>query len=285
MAGTHETHPPSSAGAAGRRARRSVGIAAFAAIALAALVAAPAARAQASAGDVESCLRRNLPKKSSVQTVRFETRDRMGSTRRIEGKIYWRRGADDAHSKTLVRVESPPELRGSSYLVIEKPGALDIFVYLPEYQKVRRITAHALAGSLFGTDFSYEDMLRLRHVFEQQDAERLRDETVAGRASYLVQLVPPPESGSSYERVRAWVDRESCVPLRMEFVAKGGSLAKELTTDPKTLAQHGALWLASGFRLRDLHEQTETALELGEIEIDAELPDKLFSERALAQGN
>jgi hypothetical protein len=71
----------------------------------------------------------------------------------------------------------------------------------------------------------------------------------------------------------------------MEFVAKGGALAKELVADPATLAQHGDVWLASGFLLRDLHEQTETTLQLGDVEMDVELADKLFSERALAQGN
>jgi hypothetical protein len=254
------------------------------------VVAGAGARAEEDApasasAEVESCLRRNMPKRSSVQSVRFDTTDRLGSTRTIEGKIFWRRGEDDAHSKTLVRVEAPPELRGSSYLLIEKPGTLDIFVYLPEYQKVRRITAHALAGSLFGTDFSYEDMMRLRHVFEQQHGARLPDEAVGARAAYVLELRPAPETGSSYERVRAWVDRASCVPLRMEFVAKGGALAKELVTDAATLAQRGELWLASGFLLRDLHEQTETTLRLGDIEMDVDLPDRLFSERALAQGN
>lgn len=273
------------------RAQRSLAIdacsaaAAFACGLALLLGLASAAHAQAGAEDVERCLRQNLPGKSSVQNVRFDTRDRMGNSRRIEGRIFWRRGESDAHSKTLVRIEAPPELRGSSYLVIEKPDALDIFVYLPEFQKVRRITPHALAGSLFGTDFSYEDMMRLRHVFERQRAERLGDERVGERAAFVVQLVPPPESGSSYERVKAWVDQTSCVPLRMEFVAKGGSIAKELSSDPATFAQRGKIWVASRFVLRDLHEQTETTLELGEIETDVDLPDRLFSERALAQGN
>lgn len=253
-------------------------------LALAVVCAARAAVAEPEV-DADRCMRQNMPKRSSVQTVRFETRDRTGSTRSLEGKIFWRRGADDRHSKTLVRIENPPEVRGSSYLVIEKEDVLDIFVYLPEYQKVRRVTPHALAGSLFGTDFSYEDMMRLRHVFEQQKVELVGDEMQAGRPTHLVQLVPAPEAGSSYERVRTWLDRDTCVPLRMEFVSKGGALAKELSTDPTTLSQHGAIWVASSFRLRDLHEQTETAMTLGEIELDVDLPDRLFSERALAQGN
>jgi hypothetical protein len=251
---------------------------------LAVLLCAATAAAEGATDEVDACLRRNFPKVSSVQTLRFETRDRMGSTRAIEGKIFWRRGEGE-HSKTMVRVENPPELRGSAYLVIEKPGALDIFVYLPEYQKVRRITPHALAGSLFGTDFSYEDMLRLRHLFENQQMERQPDETLEGRAVYVAQLRPPADSGSSYERVVVRVDRTSCVPLRMEFFAKGGALAKQLDTDAGSLTEHGGVWLASGFRLRDLHEQTETKLEFGDVEIDIELPDRLFSERALAQGN
>ena len=251
---------------------------------LAVLLCAAPAFAQGAADEVDACLRRNFPRVSSVQTLRFETTDRMGSTRAIEGKIFWRRGEGE-HSKTMVRIENPPELRGSSYLVIEKPGSLDIFVYLPEYQKVRRITPHALAGSLFGTDFSYEDMLRLRHLFENQKMERQPDESVDGRAAYVAQLTPPPDAGSSYERVQVWVDRASCVPLRMNFFAKGGTLAKELSTDPASIAQHGEVWFASSFRLQDLHEQTETKLQLGDVEIDTELPDRLFSERALAQGN
>lgn len=270
---------------ANRAGSRGVAVCLVAMLGLAIPRARAEAPADASADAVERCLRQNLPQKSSVQTVHFETRDRIGNVRGIEGKIFWRRGEDDAHSKTLVRIEAPPELRGSSYLVIEKPDGLGIFVYLPEFQKVRRITPHALAGSLFGTDFSYEDMMRLRHVFERQHAERLPDEPVAERAAYVVQLVPTPETGSAYERVKAWIDQSTCIPLRMHFVAKGGSVAKELTSDPTTFAKQGSIWVSSRFVLRDLHEQTETTLELGEIETDVDLPDRLFSERALAQGN
>jgi hypothetical protein len=85
--------------------------------------------------------------------------------------------------------------------------------------------------------------------------------------------------------VRVWVDHASCVPLRMQFFAIGGTLAKELRADPASLAQHGPVWIATGFQLKDLHEQTDTTLQVGDVEIDVDLPDRLFSERLLAQGN
>jgi hypothetical protein len=262
------------------------------AVLLALLVAAerPAraedASAPASAGGaapVEECLRRNLPQRSSVQSVRFQSKDRTGSTRMIAGTAYWKKQDEGDLSRSLIRIDFPPDLRGSAYLLIERPETVDVFVYLPEYQKVRRITSHALAGSLFGTDFSYEDMRRLRHLFEAAAAERLPDAEVGGRAVRVVRLVPPAES--EYGEVKAWVDAETCVPLRLGLYARSGSLAKELSADPPSLARHGSVWVAHAVVLRDLQEQTETRLELGKLEVDVDVPDRIFSERTLTQGN
>lgn len=244
--------------------------------------AADADAAAAGVAPVEACLRRNLPQKSSEQSVRFQSKDRTGSTRTLAGTAYWKKW-DGELSRSLIRVDFPPDLRGSAYLLIERPESVDVFVYLPEYQKVRRITSHALAGSLFGTDFSYEDMRRLRHLFEAADVERLPDGEWVGRATWVVTLRPPAES--EYGEVRAWVDRQTCVPLKLELYARGGGLAKELTVDPSSLAKHGEVWAGHSLLLRDLQEQTETRVELGKLEIDAAMPDKLFSERALTQGN
>jgi outer membrane lipoprotein-sorting protein len=253
---------------------------------LAAALATPAGAAPesppADAAAVEECLRRNLPQRSSVQTMRFQSKDRTGSMRTLSGTAYWKKW-DGELSRSLIRIEFPPDLRGSAYLLIERPDSVDVFVYLPEFQKVRRITSHALSGSLFGTDFSYEDMRRLRHLFEAAAVERQPDGEWAGRAAHVVVLRPPAES--EYGEVRAWIDRETCVPLKLELVARGGGLAKELTVDPSSLAKHGELWVAHALLLRDLQQQTETRVDLGKLEIDADLPDKLFSERALTQGN
>ena len=63
---------------------------------------------------IETCLRHNLPKKSSVQTVRFETTDRMGHSRVLAGKLYRKCGANDRGSSLMrsgVRVASAFTLR------------------------------------------------------------------------------------------------------------------------------------------------------------------------------
>lgn len=231
--------------------------------------------------EVEACLRRNLPERSSEQRVRFEATDRMGGSRKLAGRVFWRKG-EDGLSKSLIRLEEPPDLRGSAYLLLERADDVDIFVYLPEYQKVRRVTPHTLSGSLFGTDFSYEDMRRLRHLLEHTGSTRLPDTEQGGRRAYALRLAPPEDSG--YGQVLAWIDVETCVLLKLELYGRGGALAKVLTTDPATLEKSGALWVAKAFTLRDLEEQTETRLEFGAIEVDGDVPERLFSERALMSG-
>ena len=48
-------------------------------------------------------------------------------------------------------------------LLLEKKDRMpDQFMYLPELRKVRRVTKRSVAGSMFGTDFSYEDFERFQ---------------------------------------------------------------------------------------------------------------------------
>ena len=57
----------------------------------------------------------------------------------------------------LLRVHEPADLEGAGLLLLEKSDRTDMFIYLPDLKKVKRVTSHMLSGSLFGSDFSYED--------------------------------------------------------------------------------------------------------------------------------
>ena len=123
-------------------------------------------------------------------------RDGTGQEQTIEAELFWKRG-DDGRSRVLVRVAAPPDLRGSAFLYVERDGGKsDLFSYLPELGKVRRITGRTVSGSLFGTDFSYEDIARLQSLGEQVKVEKLADAEVAGRATWVLTAPIPPESGS-----------------------------------------------------------------------------------------
>jgi len=249
------------------------------------LLAAPPAFPLETVEEIRDCVSRNLPQDSSIQTVVLRSHDRMGSVTEMRAKIYWKR-FEDGFSRLLLRFSDPPDMRGSALLLIQKEQVNDMFMYLPELQRVKRVTGHMMKGSMFGTDFSYEEFERLQGLEAQQFVtERLPDESVGDRAAYVLQAVPkdglPPEQLPSYERSVTWIDRETCVPLKVEFYERGQKLRKRLQVDVNAIERHGERHLARHVEIVDLHDETRTELVVEAIELGAKISPSIFSARAL----
>jgi hypothetical protein len=255
-------------------------------LALALVLLAPAAHAaDAGVDEVRRCMEKNLPATSAKQEIALESSDASGS-QQLEAELLWRRAAEkEGRQQVLVRVEAPPDLRGSAFLMLERAGGYDLFSYLPELQKVRRLTGRAISGSLFGTDFSYEDFERLQAGVAGSDAERLPDAEVAGRATWVVAATPGAEAASAYQRVVSYVDRETCVALRVDFEREPGQLAKQLLADPAQVRAVGGRFVPHAYVLTDAGKSTKTALTVRAIALDVPLSPSLFSEAALAKGH
>jgi hypothetical protein len=229
---------------------------------------------------VAACVQRNLPETTSVQTFRFRTSDRAGSEREIVGKVWWRRFEDD-RSRVLLQVQEPEDLRGSAVLLIERSSGSDMFLYLPELRKVRRITSHAVSGSLFGSDFTYEDFQQLQGMSLGGAREALPDETVDGVAVHAIAQSPAPDGGSSYERVVSYVTRDGCVPIRTEMWEPGERLRKVLTADLSKLYDENGVRIPTHLRMEDRLGKSSTELILSDIEVGKEIPRRYFEMTAL----
>jgi hypothetical protein len=253
-------------------------------LALAALLAAAPAVAQElgpGVAEVRACVEKNLPAKSAEQWLVLETRDAAGSTQRIDATLAWKPDAA-GRSRVIVRVEAPADLRGSAFLALEREsGDPDLFSYLPELQKVRRISGRTVSGSLFGTDLSYEDLTHLQGVAGSARIEKLPDEVLEGRPAHVLRALPAPGAGS-YAEVRSWVDAETCVVRRIEFRDRPDSIAKELVAPWEQVTDEGGRWLPRLLVVRDLAEGGETRLTVDRARYDVELNERLFSQGGLA---
>jgi hypothetical protein len=212
----------------------------------------------------------------------MRTFDRAGGERSFEAKIYWKRG-EDGLSKLLMRVDDPPDLRGSAYLALEREEATDMFSYLPEVGRVRRIHPRTMSGSLFGTDFTYEDFQRIQEFGVQATLKRLPDTELDGRAVYVVESLPLEAAESTYERIVSFVDQETCVTLKSEFFETGTQPRRRLVADPATLSKEGETWVARTVTMNDLKDGGETRIELKEIKPDVDIPDRNFSQSRLSR--
>lgn len=243
-----------------------------------------AAAAPRSLEEIEQCVRDNLPRKSSVQTVALRSTNRVGDVSESIATIHWMSSEDDL-SQVLFRFTRPLEMRGAGVLLLEKKGrSPDTFLYLPEVGQVRRVSSSAAASSLFGTDFSYEDFNRLVGMSAETTKELGDDTEIAGRGVHKITARPSAESGSAYERIVIAVDKETCVVLQTQSYEPGDQLRKILLTDPAEIKQVGSLWVPHRVTMQDIRDETKTDVIVEEIEVEAKIHRKMFSARELEAG-
>jgi len=251
-------------------------------IALVLVCLALPASALDTAEEIRQCVRGNLPEKSSHQQIELTSEDRAGGQRTLEAELDWQRGDGD-HARVRILVESPSDLRGSTYLVIEQDRDDEMFMYLPKLQKVRRISAGMLSDQLWGTDFSYEDIKQLQGLTLEGTTERLPDAELDGRPVYVLAVTPAEDEPSSYERVVASIDRETCVALRTEFFERGDAPRKVLVADAAGIEKQGGRFVAHSFEMRDVRDETRSWLRIHKVENDVAIPSKLFSPTMLGR--
>lgn len=233
--------------------------------------------------EVQTCARRNLPDSTARQSILLESKDAAGSGQRLEAQMLWRR-TEEGRSQVRIIVEAPPDVRGTGFLLLERADGADMFSYLPEMGRVRRLSGRAISGSLFGTDFSYEDVERLQLTAEGSSVSRLPDAEVEGRKAYVLAATLAPGSESAYERVVTYVDRETCVALRTDLEAKGGVAAKQVTAAFAEVKQVGTRWVPHLLTVNDAETGRSTTLTIRKIDLDVKLSPGEFSETALLKG-
>jgi len=248
------------------------------------LLTATAGASPSTVDEIDRCVRDNLPRRNSTQTVRLRSINRVGDATETTASIFWQQG-EDGLSKVLLRFEKPLDMRGAGVLMLEKVGRLpDTFLYLPATRSVRRVSSRAASSSLFGTDFSYEDFQRLLGMAADAKKEREDDTEIAGRTAYVVTAWPGTESDSIYDRVVSTIDQATCVPLRVESFERGGELRKRLSIDVSMIAQQGDSWIPLHQTMEDLRDSTRTEVVVEAIDLDTEINRKVFSTRELESG-
>lgn len=232
--------------------------------------------------EIAACMRENLPEEHSIQQVRLVTAGKTGRDREVEARVLWKR-FEDGLSRALIQVEAPDDLRDSKVLLIQRSGGADLFLYSPELRKVRRITTHTLNGNLFGSDFTYEDFLLLYGMSGEGTTERLPDTERQGRPVYAFAQRAAPEAGSGYDRVVAFVDRETCVLLEAEMWEPGERLRKVMTARPDAVIERDGVRVPERVLLRDLKRESQTRLDLVELDLERRVRARDLTPAALEQ--
>lgn len=244
------------------------------------LAAAPAA-ADAGSEKVLQCMRANIPPSVRIQQFELTSIDRTGGARSLKGRLYATREGELA--RVMLQIEAPSDLAGAAYLVREGKGGDEIYLYLPATRKVRRITGPSQDGKLWGTDLSFNDVKQLQNAYSGAAPKLEASAMLDGRAASVLSMTPRPGETSRYSLVRAWIDQQTCVAVKVEFSDAGG-VRKRVLASGKDVKQSGKYWYLSEADMSDLKDATHTHLKILDVTSPDKLAQRLFNPQTFYLG-
>ncbi|MEE2662892.1 MAG: outer membrane lipoprotein-sorting protein [Myxococcota bacterium] len=225
-----------------------------------------------------------------LQDIEMESGDRSARTQRteLEMKYLSFRGVDERIvSKTIAKYSKPEDVRHMGYLVIKKVGGgEDQFIYRPSARRVRRINLRG--ESVFGTDFSMEDVLP--REIEDATYKRMPDAAVDGIPVFVVEVHPKPEKKSEYSKFVAHVEKEHYVTIRNHYWDDRDVMIKALNAEPDSIEkfvgeERGGtpkeIWVPQRSKMTQLKTGSFTHLRVKKLELDVTLGARDFTERKL----
>lgn len=204
--------------------------------------------------------------KDQTATVKMTLKDVDGNTK-VRELLMKQKGS----KLRLTRFISPIAVKGVSFLVKSDE---EMYLYMPEFGKIRRIASHVKNENFMGTDFSYSDLGSSGWVNDYRAKVIERE----GK-NVLLELVPNKPKNTDYGKVTMLVDTATYLPLRIQFFDKKGALWKEMTQE--RIKKVSSYWVPRTVVMRDLKKKHSTIMEMKDISFDTGLNDKEFSKRKL----
>jgi len=179
--------------------------------------------------------------------------------------------------KQIIWFLAPADDKGVAFLKIEHEGADDeMRLWLPAFNKVRRISSSQKSDSFMGSDMSYEDMTS--RTLDEYSYELLGEESLDEVLCYKLEIIPKTEAESNYSKFITWISKDDYLILKEESYDKSDRLEKVRTL--KYEEQKGYI-VPNEIFVKNVQNNHSTLLTFDELEVDTGINDNLFQEKNL----
>jgi outer membrane lipoprotein-sorting protein len=211
--------------------------------------------------------------------------DRRGGERVRELELFDRREPGD-EQKSILFFLSPAEVKGTGFLAFtHKSRPADQWLYLPELQRVRQITARARNESFMGTDLSYHDLDLIQEMTSWSEADArssLRsEEALDGTPTHVIELAPQRED-IGYRKIVLWLGKDDLVPRQLDLFEDAAEPKKHVVQ--RDVRAVGAIPVAHRIEVATPGAGSHTVIEVSDVQFDQHLDPDLFSQRYLERG-
>jgi hypothetical protein len=174
-------------------------------------------------------------------------------------------------TKQFITFTAPGDVAGMKILMTDPQT---IFMYSPEFKKVRRVAAHAKSQGFLGSEFTPEDMA-------QANLSALFDAKLEGKsgAETTLTLTPKRDANSTYSKLEIVIDSTvGGVNKIRYFDSAGAQVREQLRSDWTTINGQP---FPQTIRMKNLKTGAETVIHLTDIDVETPIEDSLFSRRML----
>ncbi len=175
-------------------------------------------------------------------------------------------------SLRMTEFVAPGDMKGTKALVLKQD---QMYIYLPAYKKVRRVSSSLTQGGFLGTTFANEDISTTIYS-PYFDAKQL-SETEAGT---VLELTPKEGTKVGYLKLEMTVDKKTSLPIEIKYFNKKGAHTK--TETRSDISCEGDICNAADITMVD-HSRNDasTSLLRRAWEVNQGLDDSLFTVRSL----
>ncbi len=199
------------------------------------------------------------PKDKQAKVTMILT-DKFGKEK-VREAVLLQKGTD----KKLYRYTKPESQAGIATLSLSSDV---MWLYMPAFEKPKKISMLAKGQSFNNTDFSYEDMVTTPYG-ERYTASAL----VTGKDVFVLTLIPKSNK-SAYSKIIAKINKSYGYPISMEFYNGSGIKFKESVYRYEKI---GRYWNATELVMKDLERNHSTKILLSDVKFDQGLADDLFT--------
>lgn len=247
-------------------------------LAIAAFIASTASLAQTLTDPTEIVSRANLASYYAGADGRSEARmiirDAQGREQRRQFTVLRRNVEPGGDQDFLVVFSQPSDVRNTAYLVRKHAGADDDrWLYLPGLDLVRRVSAGDKRTSFVGAHYFYEDVSGRGPDEDTHELLETTDE------QYLLRHTPKDESSVEFASYRTWIDRETFLPMKIEYTNAAGDIYRRVEVlAVEEIEGYPTVTLS---RVSDLAGGGQTDMQFRFIDYDLGLDESVFTERSL----
>jgi outer membrane lipoprotein-sorting protein len=184
--------------------------------------------------------------------------------------------------RTVIVFQSPANVAGTRFLTMDTAGGgQDQWIFLPSLGRVRRIAASESSGSFMGTDFSYDDISSMDRELSLDTHTLLREETLNGKACYVVQSVPK-DTSYQHSKTITWIDKTGFLIYKSEMYNRRGEMVKVMEMSDFKDVQGRLTPMQT--KISTVGAGTSTTIYMEIIKYDDPIPEAVFTTAYLETG-